>query len=349
MMANPMSSGTLTSDLIPEAKTAAVARGLWEAFGVTEFEDIQRLTAGMSTAGIFRIVVAGHPYLLRVMMNSATAPGPGQGDPTCQFACMRRAAGAGLAPRVWYTSVEDRISITDFVEAQQFSRTEALARLPAALQQLHALPLFPRAVNYLDAVDGFVRRFQAAKILPESETGELFEGYARAASVYPRHDSEMVSSHNDLKPENILFDGERVWLVDWEAAFVNDRYFDLAVVANFVVTDDAEEEAFLQAYFGEEAGEYRLARFYLMRQITHMSYATVFTLLGSGGRTIEGNAQAPGFRDFHNRIRAGEISMVSNEARMQYGRVHMNQILQNMRAGRFQDALRIVSDGCASA
>jgi thiamine kinase-like enzyme len=58
--------------------------------------------------------------------------------------------------------------------------------------------------------------------------------------------------------------------VDWEAAFLNDRYSDLAVMANFVVTNDAEEELYLQTYFGEEAGEYRLARFYLMRQVVHM-------------------------------------------------------------------------------
>jgi thiamine kinase-like enzyme len=37
----------------------------------------------------------------------------------------------------------------------------------------------------------------------------------------------MVSCHSDPKPENILFDGQRVWLVDWHAAIVNDRYFDL--------------------------------------------------------------------------------------------------------------------------
>lgn len=35
-----------------------------------------------------------------------------------------------------------------------------------------------------------------------------------------------------MKPENILFDGVRSRLVDWEAASLNDRYTDLAVVAN---------------------------------------------------------------------------------------------------------------------
>jgi thiamine kinase-like enzyme len=51
--------------------------------------------------------------------------------------------------------------------------------------------------------------------------------------------------------------------VDWEAAFLNDRYLDLAVVANFGVNSEADEGAFLQTYFGESAGEYRLNLFFL--------------------------------------------------------------------------------------
>jgi thiamine kinase-like enzyme len=78
---------------------------------------------------------------------------------------------------------------------------------------------------------------------------ELFELYSRVAHVYPRHDeSNLVSSHNDLKPENILLDGDCVWLVDWEAAFLNDRYVDLAVVANFAVNSEADEQAYLHRY-----------------------------------------------------------------------------------------------------
>jgi hypothetical protein len=49
--------------MIPEAKQPAVARALNEAFGVEEFEDIRRLTAGLTSALVFRIVVRRHPYL----------------------------------------------------------------------------------------------------------------------------------------------------------------------------------------------------------------------------------------------------------------------------------------------
>ncbi len=95
----------------------------------------------------------------------------------------------------------------------------------------------------------------------------------------------MVSCHMDLKPENLLFDGQRLWLVDWQAAFVNDRYFDLAVAANFLVADDAAELTYHERYFGHRPDEYQRARFFLMRQVLHMLSATVFLLLGSASRT----------------------------------------------------------------
>lgn len=327
--------------MVPEEKKSAVERALRESFGVASFEDIQKLTTGLSSALVFRIIVRGRPYLLRVITRTDQ-----MSDPTRQFACMKSGADAGLAPRVWYANVEDRISITDFVQARPFSTAEALVRLPATLRALHGLSPFPTMTiyaHYLDAMAAFIQKFQAAEILPKSETQELFDLYARVASVYPRHDSGLVSCHNDLKPENILFDGDRVWLVDWEAAFLNDRYADLAMVANFIITNDSEEEAFLRAYFGDEVSDYRLARFYLMRQVSHLGYVAIFLLLGSSGKPIEPHAAAPAFRDFHNRIWAGEVDLGSAEAKLQYGRVHMHQALHEMRAARFDDSLRIVS------
>lgn len=73
---------------------------------------------------------------------------------------------------------------------------------------------------------------------------------------------------------------------------------------------------------GEAAGEYRLERFYLMRQIAHLAYAVVFTLLGSAGKPIEPSTRAPAFRDFYDRIWGG-VSLVT-----QYASVHLNQIFR---------------------
>ena len=335
--------------MIPQEKSAAVTRGLSEAFGVTAFEDIRVLSEGSSSKVlVFRIVVRGTPFLLRIIMRTD--------DPTRHFACMKAAAEAGLAPRVWYTSVEDKISITDFVEAVPFAVTDALVRMPATLRALHALPPFPRIENHINtscmfllnegpALDAVIRRCQASNNLPKSESDELFALYAQVAAVYPRDGSDMVSSHNDLfKPDNILFDGRRVWLVDWEAAFLNDRYADLAVLANLLVTNDAEEGVYLQKYFGRPPDEYQLARFFLMQQVAHMFYTMAFLLLGSSGNSPNQSVSAPEFRDFHRRFWAGEFKLEDSQTKAVYGKAHLEQLFQNTRQPRFKEALKIVSD-----
>src|SRR5262249_23751866 len=137
-------------------------------------------------------------------------------------------------------------------------------------------------------------RFRAAGLLPRDEIEEIFPRYAQICAAYPRVDADMVSCHMDLKPENIVFDGLRPWLIDWMAASVNDRYFDLSIVANFVVTNEAEERTYLAEYFGQLPDQYQLARFFLMRQVLHMFYAAVF------------------FRTFHDQVGAGEIDLADN-------------------------------------
>jgi thiamine kinase-like enzyme len=336
--------------MIPQEKSAAVTYGLQKAFGVTEFDEIRMIADGntWSRSLVFRIVVRGSPFLLKIIMRTD--------DPTRHYTCMKSAAEAGLAPHVWYTSVEDRISITDFVETAPFPVRDALIRIPTALRTLHALPPFPGVPGHINtscmflmnkgaAVDGFIQKFQAANLLPKSESDELFARYAQVAAIYPHHDSDMVSSHNDLfKPDNILFDGHRLWLVDWEAAFRNDRYADLAVAANLVVTNDADEGVYLGAYFGEQPDRYRLARFYLAQQVTHMFYAMVFLLLGSAGKPIDWSEAVPGFTGFHRRIWAGEVNLADTRMKVIYGKVHWERLLQNMRQARFDEAVRIVSE-----
>ena len=336
--------------MIPQEKSAAVTRGLREAFGLTEFEDIRRITNGHTSSLVFRIVVQGSPFLLKIITRSD--------DPARHYTCMKAAAKAGLAPHVWYTSIEDRISITDFVEAVPFPIADALVRVPAALRTLHALPPFPGVPNHINtscmflinkgaAVDGFIQSFRQANLLPKGECEELLARYAQVAAVYPHYDPDMVSSHNDLfKPDNILFDGQRVWLVDWEAAFLNDRYADLAVVANLVVANEAEETVYLREYFGEPPDPYQRARFFLARHVAHMFYAMVFLLLGSSGTPVDWSETVPEFRDFHRRIWAGEVNLAGNRMKTVFGRVHLQKLLNTPQA-QFNEAVTIVSEPTA--
>ena len=332
--------------MIPQDKSAAVTLGLSQTFGVTAFEDLRDLTERPGSNRAFRIIVRGSPYLLRINTRA--------GDMTRHFTCMQAAADAGLAPRVWYASAEDRIAITDFVNGVFLPAPDALVRIPAVLRRLHALPPFPTSpfnttctflLNPGPALDGFLQKFQTSSILPENDTAELLARYRQLAAVYSRLDADLAPSHNDLfKPDNMLFDGNRLWLVDWEAAFQNDRYADLAVVANMLVANESEEKIYLQEYFGQAPDEYQRARFYLMRQLAHIFYAMAFLMLRSSGNPIDPSEPGVPYRDFQRRFWTREVGLADDQAKSLYGRVHWEQLSQNMRQARFEEALRIVSD-----
>src|SRR5438552_15492628 len=79
--------------MIPQEKSEAVTRGLCEAFGVTKFEHISGITGGHTSSLVFRIIVRGSAYLLKIITRTE--------DPTRHYTSMKAAAEAGVAPRVW--------------------------------------------------------------------------------------------------------------------------------------------------------------------------------------------------------------------------------------------------------
>jgi thiamine kinase-like enzyme len=333
--------------MIPEEKAEPVARAMRETFGVTDFEDITRMTKGNSTSRVFRIVVRGTPYLLRMNLR--------QDSPARHFANHRAAAEAGLAPKIWYANVEDKVSITDFVEPVPFPAEDALVRMPVLLRAVHALPPFEPVPNRINTsclfllnqgpeVDGFVAKFRESNLVPKGEADEVFARIQEIAAIYPRRDEDMVSSHNDVKPENILFDGQRAWLVDWEASFLNDRYSDLAFLSNFLVMSDADECAYLQAYFGHAPDEYERARFFVLRTVFHLFHATGFLFLTSmRGCKVDPDEPGPEFADFLQRNWSGEIDMGDNANRIAYGKAHWARLVHNLQQARFQESMRVVS------
>lgn len=332
--------------MIPEEKTAAVTRGLKAAFDVTAFDEIKDLTEGATSNRAFRIIVRGSPYLLRINTRA--------GDTPRQFQCMQAAAQAGLAPRVWYADAEDRVSITDFVQAVQLPAMEALRRIPAALRILHTLPPFPVAsfnttCTFLlkkgPMLDGFLEKFRGANIMPQDDLEELLAQYARLSAAYSSLDPDLAPSHNDLfKPDNVLFDGSRLWLVDWEAAFQNDRYADLAAVANMLVANESDEQIYLEEYFGAPPDAYQRARFYLMQQLAHIFYALAFLHLGSAGNLIDWSQPVPAYNDFQRRFWAREVALTGSDSKTAYGRVHWERLRHHVRQPRFEEALRIVAN-----
>src|SRR3954466_6199081 len=99
--------------LIPESKHDAVRRALQTAFNTPVLDSITLLTGGLSSSLVYKIVVNGTPYVLRIVMHVEAF-----NDPVRQYLCMNRAADAGIAPHVYYSNDADALAITAFIEGQ---------------------------------------------------------------------------------------------------------------------------------------------------------------------------------------------------------------------------------------
>jgi thiamine kinase-like enzyme len=82
---------------------------------------------------------------------------------------------------------------------------------------------------------------------------------AFAASPDPR-----APCHNDLLAANFIESGDRIVILDWEYAGMNDRYFDLGNLATNNDLDEPAQLALLESYFGSVTPRHR-ARLALMK------------------------------------------------------------------------------------
>lgn len=131
--------------------------------------------------------------------------------------------------------------------------------------------------------------------------------------------------------------------MDWEAAFQNDRYVDLAIVANNFVTTEAQEDTYLKAYLGDSLDDYKRARFFLMRQVCLIFYAMSFmrfaTVLQSQNTEIDDRMETIRYQEFAAQIASGAASLASPEGQFLYAKVLLNEALYNMKTPRFADSI----------
>ena len=194
--------------------------------------------------------------------------------------CMEIAADSGIAPPVYYLNRAEGIAITGFIKPiplpAVFKSPEGLlSELAKTIRGVHDLPLFPKENSLMDTVDGLIDQFKASRMLTGPVFDKCFAHYEVIRKYYPWNDGDRVSSHNDLNPNNMVFDGEKIWIIDWDAAFKNDRYVDLAITANFYISADEQEDVFLEGYFGNDLNDYNRARFFIMRQICRLVWCMI--------------------------------------------------------------------------
>jgi hypothetical protein len=263
--------------VVAEPRRAAAQDAVAAAFGRAPVESIRPLSGGNSATN-FRIDVAGRAYALRLEAERSVIR-----DPDRTYPCLEAASAAGLSPAVRHLDRANGVAISDFHAPVPLADypggvsglTAELGRMVARLQGLAPFPSFGRFTDLVRAMFDYVRNstlFAPGLLDPHLEAFEM------AAAAYPWAAEPRVASHNDINANNLIFDGTRLWLIDWETAFRNDPFADLAGVMvetlPRIAPETSElEDVLLSAYVGRTPNQRERDRLTLMKPLVRIYQA----------------------------------------------------------------------------
>jgi aminoglycoside phosphotransferase (APT) family kinase protein len=335
-------------DQIPEDRRERVRSALAATFGRARVASLEPITSGAS-ASSYRIEVAGRPYLLRLESSRRDEVR----DPHRSYLCMRAAAEAGIAPAVRFADAAAAVAITDFVPhrplADYLRAPPDLARdLGTLVARLQAIPAFPPVADYPTVVGTLLGLVLESGLFAPGLLDRHREGFGRIREAYPWNSETLVSSHNDLNPANILFDGERLWLIDWETAYRNDPLVDVGTLTIFIAASPELEAALLRAWLGREPDRTERARLALMRSMSRLFYGCAASLNAAhalGTVVPETDLSAPTRAEFAEAVEQGRLAVGAPEAQRLVGKMALASFLAGMATPEFEEALVVVRQG----
>ena len=313
---------------LPTAQRDTASSAINAVLGSAAILNVRPVTGGVSGAVVLRIESSGRQFVLRMEGPASPLRNPHQ------YESMRIAAEAGIAPRIHYLNAEDRVVMMDFIEDGPLENypggRQGLAQaVGAMLKKLQALPLFPRFMDYPDVVDRLWTHVCKTGLFAPGLLDAASQRLVEIRKAYTLDAQKYQSSHNDFLPRNLLFDGNRLWLVDWENAYRNDPLVDLATVLDNFAPSPELEEVLLHAWLGRTPDRLLRDRLASARSLTRLFYAGVlFSASASAAHaTPDPDLSAPTSAEFERAIRAGRLKAGTTETTHVLGKMFLASFL----------------------
>jgi aminoglycoside phosphotransferase (APT) family kinase protein len=265
-------------DEVPEAHREKVAGALVAAFGPGAATAVRAAPGGASGALTFRVVTDGGDFLLRLETLSGPMRNPHQ------YACMRIAADAGIAPPIRYLDEGAGVLVLPFLDVQPLETfpggpVALAAEGGALLRRLHDTTPFPSHGDHMENLARLLAALPASGRVAGGLLDEHTEGFARIRAAYPWDPSSFVSAHNDPNQFNVLYDGERLWLIDWETASRNDPFLDIATMGTYLAPSPELRTVLLRAELGREPSEVDVARYTVMSLLVRLFAGSILLMI----------------------------------------------------------------------
>ena len=332
-------------DLIPVGRRETARTALAAAFGARRVGGWRLLQGGVSGAMIWRIDVGARAYVLRLEPERVPLHHRERG-----YACMSAAAAAGVAPAVRYADPAAGVAVMDFVAGRPLSEHPGgsaglLRELGSLISRVQATPRFPPLSASGDVIAAVLAGLRASALFTPGLLDRHGEGLARIRDAKPWDPSSLVSSHNDPNPRNMLFDGQRVWLVDWELACRNDALFDIASLTTELAATPELEAILAAAAFGRAPDPVLRAQLAVVRLLTRLFFGCVAldAFAGVPRDAPEPNLDALTPEGFKAAVAAGRLQ--GPDIAWAFGKMSFGAFITGLEAPGFKAALDLAREG----
>jgi len=198
----------------------------------------------------FRVDANGESFVLRIGGADTELLGI---DRRVEHAAHQAAARIGIAPEVVYFIEPEGYLVTRFLTARPIPRAEIgtrenIARVAAALKQIHALPALAATFSPFRTIEDYAATAQTYGVAMPANFAWLKGRLREMEAAFARESFIPRLCHNDLLNENFLDDGN-IRIIDWEYAGMGDVAFDLANFAAHHQLDEEQERILLEEYY----------------------------------------------------------------------------------------------------
>jgi thiamine kinase-like enzyme/choline kinase len=252
-----------------------------ESVAVTSIEPLGGLTNSN-----FKVTIDGKDYAVRV---------PGKGtehyiNRSAEKINSELTSRIGINPTIAHFNEHTGLKIVEYIpEAETLNpktgkREDNLKQVAKTFSALHT-----SGETMSDRFDVF-EKITEYEIVLEKLKGKLFDGHAEVKKqvleledYYKSLNVKIVPCHNDPLAENFVKSGEdKMYLIDWEFAGMNDPFWDLAGYIIEAELSPAEESLLLLEYFDGNVKEENLQRV-LINKIFLDFLWTIWALMKEAG------------------------------------------------------------------
>jgi len=172
--------------------------------------------------------------------------------------CSIEAGKTGVAPEVVYHLKPENVSVIRFINAKTLctkeiaSNNHIIKQIVNSIKTIHDRATFKKKFDPFETVrkyiNNYVKKYKAP--LP-GDIDWMLSICSDIEKSMQRNKPSETACHNDYLSENFMYDGEKIWIIDWEYGGQGDPYFDLGDFAVEHPFTREQEELIIKEYCGE--------------------------------------------------------------------------------------------------